>query len=222
MTTWPVLANSTSKAPRRWLSRRLPERTARAQAIPREGRGRRAASPPRPAAVPGRSSRRRARPWRRQRASRRPGPSGRVPRRATRYAIAVAGQVVQERHRRARPATVSKVPWAAAALHLGDHGEQRGDSDAAGDEQVAVGILQWEVVAWPGRDQLVALGQHVVDVRPSHPAGGLAKDRDPPGPAVCRVAAQGVLPRQPAREGRDSTCEPGATCGRRGGRRRRR
>ena len=122
--------------------------------------------------------------------------------------------------RRRRPWTprrapaVQQPPVGAGRLGGGDHRQDRGDADAAGDEQVAgraaaagsgcAGPRTWTVA--PRR------AARARSAEPPRPVG-LAQDGDPPGRPVGRVAAQRVLPDQVAGPARRSMCAPGAQAG---------
>ena len=63
------------------------------------------------------------------------------------HPVAVAGELVEEGHRAALAAAVEQLPVRAEQVGLVDHRQQRGDADAAGDEQVARRRHEREVVA---------------------------------------------------------------------------
>ncbi|GAA2884925.1 hypothetical protein [Nonomuraea rubra] len=111
-----------------------------------------------------------------------------------------AVELAGERHRGPRPAAVEQPPVGAEQLGLVDHGEQRGDADAAGDEQVPLGGRQGEVVAGAADRHRGAYGQLVVDVGRAAPAVRFPEHADAVGVRVPPVAAQRVLAGQAARQ----------------------
>ena len=84
--------------------------------------------------------------------------------------------------------------------HLADHGHDRRDADAAGDEQeILRARRQPEIVDRRGHHQFVA-GLHVVDeVGGAAAAIGLALDRDQIAIALGRVVAQRIFAQQAVR-----------------------
>ncbi len=103
----------------------------------------------------------------------------------------VAGQEVgAEGHGRGSAAAVGECPRPALGVRRGQHGQDRGDANAAGDEQVAVCGLQLEVVAWPAGPDQGAFDNRVVNVRRSAPAARLTEHPDPPAGPVGGIAAQ--------------------------------
>ncbi len=117
--------------------------------------------------------------------------------RMDRDTLAVGRQFGQERHGRPGPAAVGQPPAALVALGLGEHGQQRGDADAARDEQQVVGGQQREAVARADCPQPHPLDHLVVQLRrPAAPAG-LAQHGDAPGAGPVVPGAQGVLAHEP-------------------------
>ena len=108
--------------------------------------------------------------------------------------VAVGGELVEEGHRGALAAAVdelaTRAPAASAERIIA---QDRGDADAAGDEQVARGVDEREVVAGPADPDGVAGLELVVDVERPAAAVRVAQDAQPPGVLVGGVAAQGVL-----------------------------
>ncbi len=117
------------------------------------------------------------------------------------HSVAVGGrQFLAERHRGTAAASVQQLPFGADQFSLVDHGQQRGDADAARDEQVPVGRNQREVVAGPADADQVTRREPLVHVRRAATPGRLAQDRDAVGVRVPPVTAQGVLAGRPFRQ----------------------
>ena len=139
----------------------------------------------RSAAVRGRSSRRGCPPaacpaaWPGRAARSRPAGDG--------DPVAVAGQLVEEGHRRPLPAAVDEPPLGACGLGGGDHRQDRGDADSTGDEQVLRRRHQWEVVARSPHADRVADLELVVDVERASAAVRVAKDAEAPQVVVVGV-----------------------------------
>src|ERR1051326_3606690 len=100
------------------------------------------------------------------------------------------GETVAESHGSARAASVKECPRDARRVDFGDHRQDRGDADAAGDEQVPPGRPQREMVARSAYTYRRAFEELVVDERRAAAPGGLALDGDPPPAAIRRVPAQ--------------------------------
>src|SRR5690606_11328082 len=98
-----------------------------------------------------------------------------------------------EGHRGAAAAPVHEPPARAGRLGGGDHREDGGDADAAGDEQVVAGGDEREVVARAAGEDHRARVDLVVDPGRAAAAVRLVQDGDAPRGAVGRVAAEGVL-----------------------------
>jgi hypothetical protein len=106
----------------------------------------------------------------------------------------VGGELVEEGHRGAVPAAVDQLPLRPGGAGGLDHRQHRSDPDPAGDEQVARGDGQGEVVPRAADPDQVAGGQLVVDVQRPAAAVGVAQDAEPVGLLVPGRAAQRVLP----------------------------
>ncbi len=100
---------------------------------------------------------------------------------------------VENSHRRALTPAVDESPVGACGVGGSDHGQDRGDADAASDEQVARGVHEREVIAGPADPNGVAVLKLVVDVEGSATAVRVAQDAQAEGAPVGQVAAQGVL-----------------------------
>ncbi len=85
------------------------------------------------------------------------------------------------------------MPVLALRLRGAHHRQDRGDADAARDEDVRRRLAQFEVVAWAVADEFVADLQRFVDVGGTASRFALAQDGDLEAAAVGRVAAQRVL-----------------------------
>ena len=124
--------------------------------------------------------------------------------------VAVAGELVEERHRGPPAAAVEQPPVGAEQVGLVDHRQHRGDPDAAGDEQVRSDGHQREVVARsrrprPGpRLQLVVHVGGAAAARPARAARRPGRSRRPSGR---RTASTGGSARSGAR-GRCGTRAP--------------
>jgi hypothetical protein len=116
---------------------------------------------------------------------------------------------VENSHRRALTPAVDESPVGACGVGGSDHGQDRGDADAASDEQVARGVHEREVIAGPADPNGVAVLKLVVDVE------GIRHCRS--GRAGCQ-AEGGRSARSPHREywrvaaweRMRSTCAPGS------------
>jgi hypothetical protein len=106
---------------------------------------------------------------------------------------AVRRELVEEGHRLPTAAAVPELPVDALCLGGAHHRQDRGDPDAARDEDVAGGRQEREVVA--GADDLepVAGPESFVDVLRTAERGLVPEDGDPVAGLVGGVAAQGVL-----------------------------
>lgn len=78
----------------------------------------------------------------------------------------------------------------AGFLSVGEHGQQRGDSDSPCHEDVARGLQQWKVVARTAKVDRVADVENLMDVPGSSSAARIEKDPNPVGVAVRRIAAE--------------------------------
>lgn len=114
------------------------------------------------------------------------------------YPVPVPGEAVQERHGGTGAPAVQQTPVGSRGLGGLDHGKDGCDADAAGDEQMAGGGSQREVVPRSPDPHGGAFAQTVVDVRGAAASPRLAQHGDPPGLAVGRIPAQGVLTDQNA------------------------
>jgi hypothetical protein len=107
--------------------------------------------------------------------------------------IAVIGQLLEERHRAARAPAVQQRPRHAALGRGGDHRQDRGDADAAGDEHEPLGLDKLEVVPRAAHSHLHAGMQVIVNVGRAPAPGRLAQHPDPPRRPVPGITAEGVL-----------------------------
>ncbi len=107
--------------------------------------------------------------------------------------VPVAGEFVEERHRRPFAAAVDQAPVGSGGFGRPDHRQHGGDADTAGDEQVPGGIDEGKVVPRAADlDQVPGL-QGVVDVQRRAAAVGVAQDAEPPGVLVGGITAERVL-----------------------------
>ena len=120
--------------------------------------------------------------------------------RPARHPVAVRRELAGERHRPGRAACVEQPPVHAGGVGRRGHGQQRGDADPAGHEQVSGGRLQPEVVARPGVLDLVAGAEHVVDVGGPAATRLLPEHAEAVAEPVRRVPAERVLARHRARQ----------------------
>ncbi len=107
------------------------------------------------------------------------------------HPLAPAFELVQEGHRCAGPAAVGQLPVLVfPALQLPDHGDDRRDPDAAGDEHVPLRGRESKRVSRAPDLNHVTFADVVVDPGRPTTAVGRVEYRDAPGPVA---AAQGVL-----------------------------
>lgn len=103
------------------------------------------------------------------------------------------GEFVGERHRRAGASAVHDGERSAASCRIPDHGEDRCDPDAAGEEQIGRGLREPEVVARPAyRERCTGAGE-LMEFGGTAPTHRLSQNADAPLRGIGRVTAQGVL-----------------------------
>lgn len=95
-------------------------------------------------------------------------------------------ELVGERHPVAGPTGVVQLPRRPGPLSRGDHRDDRGDPDPAGDEHRGTPGVEAEVVPRAAHGHVVADAEQVVHGQRATASGRLAEDRHPPVSVVRR------------------------------------
>mgnify|MGYP006876041445 CR=1 FL=1 len=98
------------------------------------------------------------------------------------------------------------MPVGAHRFRRANHGQDRSDSDTAGDELVVGRRIEREMIPGPAHGDGRSFVELVVCVGGSAASGGIPEDADSVPVAVVRIAAQRVLPHEFGRENQVDVC----------------